>query len=615
MCGIIGYVGTKNALDVIISGLEYLEYRGYDSAGVAINTSAHNENTKLFIKKTAGKLSILKDALKFHDVTGFVGMGHTRWATHGMPTSINAHPHRCGQVTLIHNGIVENHKIIRQKLIDHGHQFCSETDTEVAAHLLDNFLKEIKDPIKALSMLADTIQGNYSFAVMMDSYPDRIYFAKNGSPLIIAQGVGEIFLASDQGALLSHDVKFYSLNDLEIGFIDGHGGRIFDLKGEEKHISWSSLIAKRETVGKLHYRHFMHKEIFEQPETLDRVLHSRLDDDGINFSGFDLDFKKIATANRIEIIACGSAYYASLIARSALEAIVRIPVSVEIASEYRYRQTLTDEKTLVIAVSQSGETADTLSSIKKARALGAMCMSVCNVVSSAIPQICQNSLGNLFLNAGIEMSVASTKAFIAQVIALRLFTLALAKQLGTLSKAKEISFKEHCLNLKSSMISILAHDEEIRNIARNFLKQDRMLFLGRGDFFPVALEGALKIKELSYIFAEGYPAGELKHGPIALVDQDMLAVVIFGNDALDVKTASNLQEIKARGAKIFGIAPKGILDVKDDSDFYLSYEDSDPLLEPILATIPLQLLAYHISDLKGIDVDKPRNLAKSVTVE
>jgi glutamine---fructose-6-phosphate transaminase (isomerizing) len=611
MCGIIGYVGTKNALDVIIAGLEYLEYRGYDSAGVAINTSAND----LVIKKSAGKLSVLKDALKLQTIPGSVGMGHTRWATHGTPTSINAHPHRYGQVTLIHNGIVENHKIIRQKLVEHGHQFYSETDTEVAAHLLDNFLHEIRDPIQALSMLADTIQGNYSFAVMIDAYPDRIYFAKNGSPLIVAEGLGESFLASDQGALLLHQVKFYSLNDLEIGFIDSDGGHIFDLKGEEKNISWSSLIAKKENIGKLHYKHFMHKEIFEQPATLDRVLQGRLDENGINFAGFDLDFKKIAYANKIEIVACGSAYYASLIARPALEAVVRLPVSVEIASEYRYRQTLTDDKTLVIAVSQSGETADTLASIKKARGIGAMCMSICNVVGSAIPQICQNSLGNLFLNAGTEMSVASTKAFIAQVIALRLFTLALAKQLGILPKDKELSFKEHCQNLRESMVSMLAYDEEIRTIAHKLLQQDRMLFLGRGDFFPVALEGALKIKELSYIFAEGYPAGELKHGPIALVDQNMLAVVIFGNDALDVKTASNLQEIKARGAKIFGIAPKGIPDVKDDCDFYLPYDDSDPLLEPILATIPLQLLAYHISDLKGIDVDKPRNLAKSVTVE
>jgi glutamine---fructose-6-phosphate transaminase (isomerizing) len=611
MCGIVGYIGTNNAVDVVMRGLEHLEYRGYDSAGLAIRK---NTNHGVTIKKAVGKLSALKDLIKNDNMVANSGMGHTRWATHGVPSLENAHPHRYGRVSLVHNGILENHQVIKQKLEARGHQFCSTTDTEVAAHLLDSFLQDGKQPLEAISMLCDTVHGAYAFGIMLDNDDSRLYFAKLGSPLIVAYGDDGSFFASDQAALVDHQPVYCSLDDGDIGFISPDGVQVFDLKCHKKSVSWSKLTAQKEAVQKTGHKHFMHKEIFEQSETIARVLRGRLDEQGINLDGCSLDFDRIIAAKKIDIIACGSSYLAGLIIKPQLESLLKVPVNVEIASEYRYRNTLTDAETLVIAISQSGETVDTLAALKKALEHKAMCMSVCNVLGSAIASACETSLGNLFLYAGPEISVASTKAFIAQLVALKLFTYSVAKKLGRLGREEESGLMAQFKTLQHNVTSILARDEEIRALASTLIDEKRMLYLGRSEMFPVALEGALKMKELSYIFAEGYPAGELKHGPIATIEPGMPVVIIFGTELVS-KTASNLQEVKARGAKIISILPKGISGVKEESDQWIELDACHPSLEPILAAIPLQLLAYHLSDLKGIDVDKPRNLAKSVTVE
>lgn len=604
MCGIVGYVGKKNAQDVLISGLERLEYRGYDSAGIAISSN-------IIIEKAVGKLSALKSKLSETSIPGTLGMGHTRWATHGAPSFNNAHPHRFGRVTLVHNGIFENYRVIKAKLLEQGHEFYSDTDTEVAAHLLNNFLSAGHDPLKAIAMLCDTVHGLYALGIMIDG-DERVYFAKNGSPLIVAQAEGETFFASDQAALVDYQPKFASLFDFELGFISKDEVYVSDIKGQKRELTFVPLTAKKEALEKLGHKHFMHKEIFEQPEIIDRVLAGRLSAEGLDFFGFDLDFSKLAQVNKVHIIACGSSYYAGLMAKPALESMLRWPVLVEIASEYRYRDPLIDSQTLCIAISQSGETIDTLEAIKKARSMGALCLSICNVLGSAIASECKASIGNLSLNAGPEVSVASTKAFIAQLLALRLLTVALAKKFRGFSSEQEI-YGEF-IKLKASMKELLDADLAIRAVAESLAHEPRMLFLARGELYPIALEGALKMKELSYISAEGYPAGEIKHGPIAMIDEGTPVVVIFGSDLVHQKTASNLQEAKARGAKILSILPKNYPS-KDESDIVIEYAKTIALFEPILATLPVQLLAYHLSDLKGIDVDKPRNLAKSVTVE
>ncbi len=610
MCGIIGYIGEKNALGVLMAGLENLEYRGYDSAGVAVRS-----DDDVVVEKAVGKLSALKAVVSSREYLGSSGIGHTRWATHGAPSFINAHPHRVGQICMVHNGIIENHASIKQKLVEQGRRFTSNTDTEVAAHLLDCLLEEGNEPIVAIGKLCDILHGAYSFGIMLADYPDQLFFAKNGSPLIIARAEGEFFFASDQAALVDYQPRYCPLNDLEIGFISRSDARVYDLKGGEREIEWRPLSVKKEGAQKNGHQHFMHKEIFEQPETIDRVLFGRLNEHGLDMAGFALDFERIKHINRIQLIACGSAYYAALIARPMFESLLRLPTDVEIASEYRYRDTLTDERTLVVAVSQSGETVDTLAALTKAVGLGAQFMSVCNMLGSAIAMQCEQGMGNLFINAGPEISVASTKAFVGQIVALRLLMLSMAVKLGRITLEDTRGYFADFRQLKAGIKSVLARDLEIRAVAQDLVNEPRMFYLGRGDLYPVALEGALKMKELSYIFAEGYPAGELKHGPIAIIDPGMPVIILFGHGPLSIKTASNLQEVKARGARVICIAPEGMAEVDEEASQIIRTPPCSSMLEPILATIPLQLLAYHLSDLKGIDVDKPRNLAKSVTVE
>lgn len=612
MCGIVGYIGKRNALTVLMEGLENLEYRGYDSAGVAL--LGHNGD--VIIEKAVGKLQALKEKVAGRRFDCTRGMGHTRWATHGAPSFANAHPHHVGRVTLVHNGIVENHATIKQKLIEQGRQFYSNTDTEVAAHLLDTLLEDSgNQPLVAIGRLCDILHGAYSFGILLSDHPNKIFFAKNGSPLIVAKGDNEFFFASDQAALVDYQPRYSVIADLQMGYISETDAAMFDLKGVPCPIEWTPLTAKKESAQKMGYKHFMHKEIFEQPETIDRALLGRVNKNGLDFSGFDIDFDRMKDINRIHIVACGSAYYAGLIAKPMFESILKIPTDVEIASEYRYRETLTDARTLVIAVSQSGETVDTLAALTKAYQVGAMCLSVCNVLGSAIASLCEKSLGNVFINAGPEISVASTKAFVGQIATLRLLVMAIAVKLEKMNARDTSTLYADFMQLKHGIEAMLAQDEAIRAIAKDLVAEPRMFYLGRGELYPVALEGALKMKELSYIFAEGYPAGELKHGPIAIIDPGMPVIVLFGNGALSVKTASNLQEVKARGAKIISVAPVGLDGIDEESIHVIRVPQCASMLEPILTTIPLQLLAYHLSDLKGVDVDKPRNLAKSVTVE
>jgi len=613
MCGIIGYIGPRNAKDVILGGLERMEYRGYDSAGLALNVA--QEPFGLIVQKTAGRLSALRQKLEHQELFGESAIGHTRWATHGAPSDLNAHPQKYGRVTLVHNGIFENYVSLKEDLQAVGHSFISRTDTEVAAHLLDSLLNDGHDTLKAISLLCEQVKGLFALGILIEGEPERIYFAKRGAPLIVAQNESESFLASDQAALVEWQPKYYALNDSEIGFIERNSVAVFDHAGAQVFFSLSPLSARLESIEKQGFKHFMHKEIFEQPRVVEQVLLGRIKNQEICLEGFELDFQRLNQIQKIQIIACGTSYYAGLIAKPGLEAILNLPVEVEIASEYRYRHTLTDSKTLVIAISQSGETADTIAALEKALSKNALCMALCNVLGSTIYSRCLLSAGSFMLNAGPEISVASTKAFVAQLVALKLFTLAMAKSRCLLSKLEEQEATQALLNLKDHISRVLKQDQEIALLAAQLKDEPHMLYVGRGELFPVALEGALKMKELAYIFAEGYAAGELKHGPIATIDHGMPAVVLFSNDYLAPKTASNLQEMKARGAKIISVGPSDAPALRTDVDFVVDLGLCEPWLLPIVTTIPMQLLAYHLSALKGLDVDKPRNLAKSVTVE
>jgi glucosamine--fructose-6-phosphate aminotransferase (isomerizing) len=611
MCGIIGYIGPRNAKDVVLDGLERMEYRGYDSAGFALNAK---DLKNLYLEKAAGRLAVLKEKVRQQELYGESAIGHTRWATHGAPTDLNAHPQKYGRVTLVHNGIFENYATVKQELKAQGHSFLSSTDTEVAAHVLDKLLKS-HEPLKAIGILCEKLSGLFALGILIDGEPDRIYFAKRGTPLIVAHNEHESFFASDQAALVEWQPKYYALNDYEIGFIERARIAVFDRAGAQVPIIFSPLTAKREALEKQGHEHFMHKEIFEQPDVVSHVLRGRVNNDQICLENFELDFERLKRLDKIHIIACGSSYFAGLIAKPGLEARLGIAVEVEIASEYRYRHTLTNNKTLVIAISQSGETADTIAALEKALSLGAQCMAFCNVVGSSIANRCALSVGSFMLNAGPEISVASTKAFVAQVVALKLFTVALNKYFNNLSDQEEKKALKEFKDLKDHIARILKQDDQIAELAKEFKDTQHMLYIARGELFPVALEGALKMKELAYVFAEGYAAGELKHGPIATIEPGTPAVVLFSNDYLAPKTASNLQEMKARGAKIISIGASDTPHFRDDADFIIDLGPCDVWLLPVVATIPLQLLAYHLSALKGLDVDKPRNLAKSVTVE
>ncbi|GAB4218917.1 MAG TPA: glutamine--fructose-6-phosphate transaminase (isomerizing) [Spirochaetota bacterium] len=609
MCGIVGYIGNKNVAEVLINGLRRLEYRGYDSVGIAAL------NNKLIVQKQKGKVSELNAILNYDDFKGFsAGIGHTRWATHGEPNDTNAHPHTdcSGEIALVHNGIIENYAAIKKILLQHNHTIKSETDTEVLVHLIE-YYHQTMPLVDAVQKTLTKVEGTYGIVVISKKEPDKLVAARNGSPLIIGVGDGEMIVASDASAIVEHTRNVIYVSDGEIIEITRNGVKTFDLKKQtvEKHtdkIDWD--IADIEKQG---FAHFMLKEIFEQPETIQNAFRGRilLDEGKTRLDGLRLTEDELNAIRRIIFIACGTSWHAGLIGEYLIEEYARIPVEVEYASEFRYRSPILDKGDLVIVISQSGETADTLAALREAKARGVKVLGITNVVGSTIAR---ESDGGVYIHAGPEIGVASTKAFTSQITVLILLTFYFARRKYMTADAGR-EFLQELINAPQHVKQILDKNDEIKKIAQLYKEHRNFLYLGRGIQFPVALEGALKLKEISYIHAEGYPAAEMKHGPIALIDENMPVVFIAVKDEVYQKVISNIQEVKARKGKIIAIATEGDEDIKKYADHVLYVPQTRKIVSPLLTVIPLQLLAYHIAVLRGCNVDQPRNLAKSVTVE
>jgi len=615
MCGIVGYIGKKEAYPIILEGLKRLEYRGYDSAGIALYDG---ENLKL--SKTKGKVADLEDKIiKELSTSGSVGIGHTRWATHGVPNNINSHPHysNSGDLVIIHNGIIENYASIKKELIKRGYTFSSDTDTEVLINLIEDVKKNEKVKLgKAVQIALNQVVGAYAIAVFDKNKPDEIVVAKLGSPLAIGVGKDEFFIASDATPFLEYTKKAIYLEDEEMAIVRLKKGiKIRKIKDDSLVDPYiQELQLNLEQIVKGGYDHFMLKEIHEQPNAIKDTYRGRLNvkEGLIRMSGIDDNLERILNANRIIIIACGTSWHAGLVAEYIFEDLARIPVEVEYASEFRYRNPVITEKDVVVAISQSGETADTLAAIKLAKSKGAFVFGVCNVVGSSIAR---ETHAGAYTHAGPEIGVASTKAFTTQITVLTLIALKLAKEKGTISKSE---FQLHLQELElipGKVEKTLLQDEHIKTVAATYKDAKNCLYLGRGYNFPVALEGALKLKEISYIHAEGYPAAEMKHGPIALIDEHMPVFVIATKKGHYEKVVSNIQEIKSRKGKIIGIVTEGDEAVKHLADHIIEVPETVESLTPLLTTIPLQLLSYHIAVMLNKNVDQPRNLAKSVTVE
>jgi glucosamine--fructose-6-phosphate aminotransferase (isomerizing) len=608
MCGIVGYLGPRQAAPLLIEGLRRLEYRGYDSSGIAV-LNGHG----LVIAKQAGKLSALEKQLGDAAPTGTIGIGHTRWATHGPPTRINAHPHtdQSGRIALIHNGIIENAGALKQVLVQRGHQFQSETDTEVLAHLIGEcYTGNLEE---AVAQALREVDGAYGIAVISADQPDVLVAARKGSPLLVGVGEGEWFVASDASAILEHTRSVVYLDDGEMCVLTRDGYHVRDLSAtriqkEVNQIEWDLA-----TIERGGYSHFMLKEIFEQPDTVRNTMRGHLlEEEGTaRVSGLNLTDDEIKQINRIVITACGTSWHSGLIGEYMLEELARIPVEVEYASEFRYRNPVVDGQTLVIGISQSGETADTLAAIREAKRRGARTVGIVNVVGSSIAREVD---GGIYLHAGPEVGVASTKAFTSQVIALALITL----RFGRLRHLSILQGRQIIAGLKElpgQIQQILDRSAEVQALAERYWRTNNALYLGRGVNFPVALEGALKLKEISYIHAEGYPAAEMKHGPIALIDENMPVVFIAPRDAVHGKIVSNVEEVRARGGEVIAIKSDGDDQLRRLAAATFTIPDTLDLLTPILTIIPLQLFSYYVAVLRGCNVDQPRNLAKSVTVE
>ncbi len=609
MCGIVGYIGEKQASEIILDGLTRLEYRGYDSAGIAVL-----EEEKIDIARAQGKLLVLKNLLQKKPLPGKMGIGHTRWATHGKPSEANAHPHRYGRVAVVHNGIIENYQELRKALISEGHRFSSDTDTEIVAHLVDQELSKKNKPLRALQNTLKRMKGSYALAVLVEEDPDHLYVARYQSPLVLGLGKNENFVASDVAALLPYTRQVIFLEDGDIASISAEKAEIFDLKGkkvhrESKEITWS--LSQAEKGG---YKHFMLKEIFETPRAFIDTFRGHADKAAGDFflKGAEKFFSSKNRFNKIYLVACGTSYHAALLGKFYLEKFVRVPVVVDVASEFRYRASPIDSKTLLIAISQSGETADTLVSVKNAKSKGAMIYSICNVLDSSIAR---ESNAIYYTHAGPEIGVAATKTFIVQIEALLVIALHWGRQLGYLKKTEALQLMEEISLLPQKMLKILDFHKEIQRVALRYAKASYFLFIGRGYQYPIALEGALKLKEISYVNAEGYAAGELKHGPLAMIDHGTPVVALIPQDAAYEKTFSNIQEVLARGAEVLAIATEGDDNISERVENTLFVPQTESLFYPLLTMIPLQLFAYEIADSKGHDVDQPRNLAKSVTVE
>jgi glucosamine--fructose-6-phosphate aminotransferase (isomerizing) len=608
MCGIVGGVAQRDVAPILIEGLKRLEYRGYDSAGIAVrDTEGHLRRIR-----SVGKVAALEQMIVDRPLPGDLGIAHTRWATHGMPAERNAHPHMSGElVAVVHNGIIENHAELRQELTAQGYVFTSETDTEVIAHLLASELRRQPDLLGAVQSAARRLVGAYALAVACPDTPDRIVVARVGSPLVVGIGVGENFVASDVFALLPVTQRFVFLNEGDTAEIRRDGIRVYDAEGRQadRAVRESALNAAAAEKGP--YRHYMLKEIFEQPAVIAETLEGRIHKGRLLEEAFGHETKALLDrAAGVHIIACGTSYHAGLVARYWLEE-MGVPCNVEVASEYRYRKVVVPKDTLFLSISQSGETADTLAALHGSRRMGYVgSLTVCNAPESSLVR---ESDVALMTRAGPEIGVASTKAFTTQLVALRLLTLALARRRG-MDRERERELVEELHALPRQVEVVLKLSDAIETMAKAFAEKQHALFLGRGTFFPIAMEGALKMKEISYIHAEAYPAGELKHGPLALVDADMPVVCALPNDPLLEKVLSNLQEVRARGGELFLFSDEKIR-IELDRYQNLTLDDICPSTAPIVYSIPLQLLAYHVAVLKGTDVDQPRNLAKSVTVE
>jgi glucosamine--fructose-6-phosphate aminotransferase (isomerizing) len=608
MCGIIGYIGKKNAVSVVLEGLKRLEYRGYDSAGIAFFSDKGIE-----VRRCTGKIKELTTLLESENPSSHTTIGHTRWATHGRPSEENAHPHRSNGVVLVHNGIIENYLSLKKKLIENGYQFTSETDTEVLCHLIEDYAKRY--PLEdAVREAMKEVKGAYALAVIKEDEPDKIVGVRKDSPLVVGIGNGEFFVASDVSAFLNYSNDVIFLEDGEMVVLTEDGVKITGLDGisiqkDVKSVSWSPLMAEKGG-----YRHFMLKEIYEQPRAIADTLRGRFNAESgeVNLEEFGIKEEALKTIKKIFIVACGTSYHSALIGKYMIEGLVRIPVEIDIASEFRYRRPIIKSGDLMIGITQSGETADTLAAQREAKRLGAKTLSICNVVGSTSSR---EADAVFYTHSGPEIGVASTKAFTTQIIGLYLFTICLGRIKGTISVDMSKEFLGELLMLPGKVEKALAADEGIRMVAKDFFKARGFLYLGRGINYPIALEGALKLKEISYIHAEGYPAGEMKHGPIALIDEELPVVVLAPRDNLREKIISNIHEVKSRGGKVISITNDADNEICRISDKCIFVPEANSYLTTVLMAVPVQLLAYHIGVLRGCDVDQPRNLAKSVTVE
>ncbi len=609
MCGIVGYIGPQEATPIVLEGLRRLEYRGYDSAGIATISQG-----KVRICRAEGKLVNLEKNLAEQPLAGQPGIGHTRWATHGRPSEINAHPHNAGGFVVVHNGIIENYLELKNRLRDQGHHFSSDTDTEIIAHLIEQNYGDYGDFESAVRMALDEVRGAYAVAILCEQEPDKLIAAKQGSPLVVGQGQGEYFVASDIPAMLSHTREMIFLEDGELVVFTTDSMSITLLDGTPvekiaKTITWSPVMAEKDG-----YRHFMLKEIHEQPRAIADTIAGRIREDQaevfLKDIGLEEDFFK--GIERIYIVACGTSWHAALVGKFLLEKHARIPVEVDIASEFRYRDPLVSDKTLSLVISQSGETADTLAALRETHGKGGKVLAICNVVESSIAR---ESDGVIYTHAGPEIGVASTKAFTTQLVALYLFTLYLGRLRGNLDYETSRSMLDALVSLPRKVEECLDLDSMIEEVAQDLMHAQDFLYLGRGNQYPIALEGALKLKEISYIHAEGYPAGEMKHGPIALIDEQLPVVVIAPHNETIEKVAANMEEVQARGGRVVVVTDQAATGLADKAEIALVVPTIVDDLMPVLTSIPMQLLAYHIAVLKGTDVDQPRNLAKSVTVE
>jgi glucosamine--fructose-6-phosphate aminotransferase (isomerizing) len=609
MCGIVGYIGKRDSQQVLLDGLKKLEYRGYDSAGIAVFTPRGLE-----IRKAQGRLAVLENKLQAQPLHGHAGIGHTRWATHGKPSDVNSHPHtdNTAKFSVVHNGIIENYAVLKEELIAKGHTFVSETDTEVISHLIADLYDG--DIVKAVRLAVKRMRGAYALAVMTEYEPDKLVAVRYASPLIIGVGEEENFIGSDIPAILEYTRNVYILNDGEMAVLTKDHVELMTIEGnfiskEIFHVDWD--ISTAEKAG---FAHFMLKEIHEQPKAYRDTMSGRInpEDTAVTLTELKLDTERLRRIDRIHVVACGTAYHAGLVGKAVIERLVRIPVEADVASEYRYRSPLITNNTLVIVVSQSGETADTLAALREAKRCGAHVLAITNVVGSSVAREADDVI---FTWAGPEIAVASTKAYTSQLIVFYLLALHFGQILGTIAPDEVKKMIAALRRLPEQVERILEQAESIKTLAERIAEKDHLFFIGRGLDYAVALEGSLKLKEISYIHSEAYAAGELKHGTLALIEEGIPVIALITQEELQEKTVSNIKEVKARGAHVLGISHTSDAEVLEEVDDFLSIPSTHPLLMPALSVVPLQLLAYYASLARGNDVDKPRNLAKSVTVE